>query len=335
MLMMTSDVLGIDPGAEVLMPVEHEERPPGATPSVSVVISCHNGEPYLRRTIESVLAQDYPIHEIIAVDDASTDGTPDVLAGFADRVTVIRPPGGTNVGVAAARNLGIRHSNGEFLALLDQDDVWHPEKTRRQVEELLRRPEVGLVYSRCVAINTDDRVLYQFPCVEPPSGPDLAARVLMDCFIPSPSSVMFRRVLFDRVGGFDESLCFCDDHDFLIRLAEITNFALVDEVLIRYRRHNRQSSMESARTMWAGGFEVLAKACKRHPHYCHLKRRRLAVLHYRLGVCDWRDGNLVGAALRFLRAGLLDPIRGTAVVVAAVREHVHQSTPHESGRRTR
>src|SRR5579862_4587648 len=114
---------------------------------VSVVVPVWNSERFLKKTVESVLAQTYRRLELIVVDDGSTDRSPDIVKSIAahdDRVRLFRTE---NRGAAAARNLGISQSRGPFVALLDNDDLWHPEKIARQVEVLRRSPpEVGLVY---------------------------------------------------------------------------------------------------------------------------------------------------------------------------------------------
>ena len=114
-----------------------------ALPLVSVVMPAYNAGPYIEQAIRSVLEQDYPNIELIVVDDGSKDGTPEAVeALFGDRVRVLRQKNG---GPAAARNLGIRASNGTLLAFLDADDVWLPGKLQAQVSYMLAHPDIGLV----------------------------------------------------------------------------------------------------------------------------------------------------------------------------------------------
>src|SRR6266508_897311 len=109
---------------------------------VSVVIPNYNCGRFLEETLESVFAQAYPAVEVIVVDDGSTDDSLQVLEKYAGRVNVIRQ---ANQGVSAARNAGIRASHGELVALLDADDLWHPDKLAKQVA-LFANPAVGLVH---------------------------------------------------------------------------------------------------------------------------------------------------------------------------------------------
>ncbi len=116
-----------------------------ANPLVSVIIPVYNGEAFLRETLESVLAQTYHPLEIIVVDDGSTDGSVSLLHPYGDRITLLQQ---ANKGVAAARNAGIKHASGDYIALIDQDDIWEPQKTAQQAAYLDAHPGCGYVLSR-------------------------------------------------------------------------------------------------------------------------------------------------------------------------------------------
>ena len=124
------------------------------TPRVSVVIPTYNRSRALVRALESVFAQTEPVLETIVVDDGSTDDTQAVLAGFGSRVRAIRK---SNGGAGAARNAGIEAARGEFVAFLDDDDAWLPEKNREQVRILDSRPEVGITSSGVLFIDATVR----------------------------------------------------------------------------------------------------------------------------------------------------------------------------------
>src|SRR6267142_4272392 len=124
-------------------------------PLVSVVIPNYNCGRFLAETLESVFAQTYPNVEVIVVDDGSTDDSLNVLESFAARVRVVRQ---ANQGVSAARNAGIRESRGAFVAFLDADDLWHPEKLTKQIA-VFANPAVGLVYCAVEYIDEQGRSL--------------------------------------------------------------------------------------------------------------------------------------------------------------------------------
>lgn len=114
-------------------------------PLVSVIIPVYNGEAFLRETLESVLAQDYPALEVLAVDDGSRDGSAAIIRSFGNKIILLTQP---NAGVAAARNNGLAHARGDYIAMIDQDDLWERRKTRGQMAHLLAHPALDYVLGR-------------------------------------------------------------------------------------------------------------------------------------------------------------------------------------------
>jgi glycosyltransferase involved in cell wall biosynthesis len=201
------------------------------TPLVSVVIPNHNYGHYLASAIDSVLAQTYPRVEIIVVDDGSTDGSEDVLRAYGARIRWIRQQRG---GVSSARNRGIEEGAGELIALLDADDLWHPEKLDKQVV-LLADPAVGMVYTGLAYIDGDGRVVGT-------SAPRWRGRILKDFMMSlgmtvSGSSPLIRRSCFEAVGLFDPALSTSADWDMWRRIACHYEVQLAAEALTFYRLH--------------------------------------------------------------------------------------------------
>jgi glycosyltransferase involved in cell wall biosynthesis len=181
-----------------------------------------------------VLGQTYREVELHLVDDGSTDGTEEVVRRWADdpRFHYIRQ---AHAGQAAARNLGVRQSRGEYLAFLDADDCWHPAKLAKQIERFAD-PAVGVVYSRARYIDARGTEI-DFR----PSGDYLRPRrgavmhwLVFDNFVPFSSSLVRRRCV-EQVGGLDESLAMADDWDLWLRLSVDNRFDYVDEPLLYYR----------------------------------------------------------------------------------------------------
>jgi len=290
---------------------------------VTVIIPVYNRERFLRATVDSVLAQTYPAVELIAVDDGSTDGSRGILEEYGDRLRLLAHPDGGNKGQSAAINLGLESARGEYVAILDSDDLFAPEKLARQVAYLEANPDVGVVFANGCVMDADGVPRYPiFP--EGHVITDDPAELLLDCSINVPSNALIRKSVLDRVGGFDETMRSAQDHDMLVRLAEQTRFGYVDEVLWYYRRHGQSQSGQFARRRWETGFRILDKACRRYPYGRTVRRRRLAVLHFRLGQCAVEERRYGEAAWRFLLAGLLDPRRAAAVVLRRERG----SRPH-------
>jgi glycosyltransferase involved in cell wall biosynthesis len=216
---------------------------------VSVVIPAHNAVATIEATISSVLAQTYRHIELIVVDDGSTDGTAvlvNELARRDPRVTLVTKPNG---GLAAARNTGIEHAHGDFVAPVDADDVWHPTKIEKQLGVMQRRgPQVGLVYCWSRAINQQGQIAFDLPAFSY-EGDVFAALILWN-FIQS-GSPLFRRSLAVAAGGYDVSLAargaiMCEDLKFNLNLAERCDFALVPEFLVGYRLHAQNMSNNTA-----------------------------------------------------------------------------------------
>lgn len=206
-------------------------------PRVSVVIPTFNRAGLLVQAVNSALAQTFQNLEVIVADDGSDDGTCDLLARYDQRVCVVQLDHSGLLG--AVRNAALRRARGEYVAFLDSDDVWLPEKLERQVSLLDRDPAVGLVCSNARVIDENDnemRQLYLRP-EQGASGEVLAELVTVNFVIVS--SAIARRRLVERAGGFgeDSRLRGIEDYDLWLRLAAVSKFAYVAEPLLAYREH--------------------------------------------------------------------------------------------------
>lgn len=195
-------------------------------PLVSVIIPTYNRAGLVGRAIESVLGQTYQEVEMLLVDDGSTDDTGVVVKGFTDpRIVYIRHR--ANRGGAAARNTGLRAARGEFIAFLDSDDRWLPEKLERQLDALRLALQCGVAYCAFVKTGSAGARL-----VENKNGDELEKLLLQRQFVITLSTVVVRRELLNAVGGFDELLPSCQDTDLFIRLLPLTGFVYVPEPLV-------------------------------------------------------------------------------------------------------
>jgi glycosyltransferase involved in cell wall biosynthesis len=205
-------------------------------PTVSVVIPTRNRKTLLPVALRSALAQTFPDVEILVVDDASTDGTAELYRDFPDpRIQWLRHD--VARGGAAARNTGIVHSRGEYIAFLDDDDAWYPEKLARQMEVMLTSPpNVAAVYTGYVIV---DRASGQVRGrMVPHRRGDLQADLMKSNPIGGTSSMLLRRSCLDQVGLFDEALPSLQDRDLWIRIARRFHFAYVPEPLLTYFLHS-------------------------------------------------------------------------------------------------
>jgi glycosyltransferase involved in cell wall biosynthesis len=210
---------------------------PTETPLVSVVIPTYNQARYLGDCIESVLAQSYPAVEIVVVDDGSTDATPDVLAGYGDRINQQRQ---SNQGAANALNRGIAASRGAFVCWLSSDDAFTPDKVALQVAAFLAEPSLGLSFMGFDAIDADGRFKAD--------RSDLAWRhpdLLVSVFWANPingSTVMMPRHVIDEIGPFNETLRADVDAEMWFRVLERYPAAHIPGVHLHYRVHSQALS---------------------------------------------------------------------------------------------
>ncbi len=224
-------------------------------PTVSVVIPVYNRAGIIPRAIKSVLAQRLPDWELIVVDDGSTDETCDVVCRFEDgRIRLIREP--KNGGQASARNTGIGSARGKYVALLDSDDEWLPEKLAADVRAFETGGDsVGLVYCGKRLVGPDNELLLvRMPTIRGRIYKDLLA---WDC-IGSCSRVTIRKSVFDQVGGFDQSLRCYEDWDMWLRAAKVSEVASVHECLVvRHIGHHQVSG--TLMTILQGKTQVIEK----------------------------------------------------------------------------
>jgi GT2 family glycosyltransferase len=236
-------------------------------PLVSVVIPCFNAARTLSRTLASVCNQTYQHLDIIVVDDGSTDLSAAVAANFAAsdrRVRLLKQP---NAGVAAARNLGIASALGEFVAPVDADDLWAPEKIELQVRKIREDAAIGLVYAWFENINDDDEIFhggFRFRF----EGHVLHELCRLD-FIGNGSNAMMRTSAARAVGGYDASLRAqgaegCEDWKLALQLAEEHKFAVVPQILMGYR-HSTGNMSNRTWQMIRSAKLVASDFSARHP----------------------------------------------------------------------
>jgi glycosyltransferase involved in cell wall biosynthesis len=182
-------------------------------PLVSVVIPTYNRAWCLAEAVDSVLAQELRGFELIVVDDGSTDDTPRLLEGYGEAVRTLRRE---NHGVSAARNAGIAAARAELIAFLDSDDLWLPGKLRRQVEFFTSHPKALICQTEELWVKNGRRVN---PGKRHRKRGGMIFEPSLDLCLVSPSAVMVRRELFERVGLFDESLPACEDYDLWLRVS--------------------------------------------------------------------------------------------------------------------
>lgn len=222
---------------------------PESAPRVSIIIPTYNGDRYISQAIDSVLSQTYSNYEIIIVDDGSTDNTDKIIQHYIDKCqnqSLIRYIFQPNQGVAAARNRGIQEARGEFIALLDQDDMFWPEKLAHQVACFQANPDVAIVNSGWRLIDENNNRISD---IEPWHNlPNLTLETWVTRTPILPSALMFRRDTWQKIGGFDSRFNGVDDVDFIWRLALHEYSAIwLTEITVNYRQHQETVSNTKAK----------------------------------------------------------------------------------------
>lgn len=237
-------------------------------PLVSVVIPAYNAERFISRTLESVLAQSYSHLEVLVINDGSTDCTATIVEWFAQQDTRIRLFTQPNTGVAAARNLAIRQAHGQFVAVIDADDLWYPDQITQQVACFCKSPDtVGLVYSWSIDIDEQDRPLSGIHAAEITGN--VHPTLLCHNFLGNASCTMMRRSSLMQVGGYDEQFQAqnaygCEDWDLYLRIAEEYEFGVVPEFLVGYRKLQHSMSYDYDRMARSHAL-MLKRVQQRHP----------------------------------------------------------------------
>jgi glycosyltransferase involved in cell wall biosynthesis len=216
-------------------------------PLITVAVCSFNGERYLEKTLNSVLAQDYSNFELVVVDDGSSDGTVSIIKRFADRHSCIRPFFRSHHGLPASRNFLFTQARGEWIAIIDQDDLCYPTRLSRELELAQRYPTAGLVFSNVNQVNESDDVISDYLSIfalpEHLIRREHAGNLLLrlGCFSASASCFIKRDTVL-AVGAFDELFPYSCDYDYFIRAGFEVDFAYTKDTLAAWRRHAEQAT---------------------------------------------------------------------------------------------
>lgn len=241
-------------------------------PEVAVILPCHNVESYLQRSLGSVFTQSHSDLHVYAVDDGSTDHTVQILETNANRCSFVSQP---HAGPAAARNRAIQMSNSAFVAFLDADDEWLPQKIARQVAFLKQNPTLGLVCSLCVVQASEQQAVGVFPAIDVPRSGRLFHHLIRRCFVFTPT-VVVRRSCLDDIGLFNESLLTSEDFNLWLRIAARWEIALLPEVLaITHKRPGSLSTTIAPERRLSNGVAAIEDVRSRCPELTRTETRAL------------------------------------------------------------
>jgi glycosyltransferase involved in cell wall biosynthesis len=275
-----------------------------ATPLVSVVIPAYKAATYLTETIISVQNQTHTHLELIIIDDGSPDNQADVVAPLVASDERIRYIKQKNGGVASARNHGYRLSKGDFVAFLDADDVWLPDNIALKVAQFETKNELGLVHSDAIVFDQNST----------PTGEYLKGKdgwILEDLLrwetpcIPAPSSILVKRSVIEKVGGFNTSLSNAADQEFFFRVAQYYKIGRIATPLWMYRVHdqNMHSNIalmekDALRAYQLAEVNKLFKS-KSFRNLC------FANMYLIVGASWWGDGNNKSKGLQYILKSII------------------------------
>ncbi|MBN1894536.1 glycosyltransferase [bacterium] len=284
---------------------------------VSVIIPTFNGARTIRNTVQSALDQTYANLEIIVINDGSTDHTEEILKGFGNRIRVLTKPNG---GPGSARNMGIRHCTGDYVAMLDHDDLWVKDKIALQVPLFDNDPRIATVFSDAFLIQADGRCHRRcFQEARPYRG--FVFRQLFERnFIPNLTSIT-RKELIEEMGYFDESgeMLTTDDYFMWLKLATRYAFDYIDQPLAYFRQHpdNFSGHLES---FCHDILRTLSKTEQNFPdHIVKMRRcrdRRISRLHYILGRHYLRNGRYADSRQALIQSLKIDRMNIKSVLVS-------------------
>ena len=269
-------------------------KKPVAPPEVSVIINCHNEAQFVGETLDSVFAQTFEDWEIVFWDNASTDGSGDIAASYGDKVRYFRSE--EMVSLGRARRLAYDQSRGKFIAILDADDLWLPQKLERQVALFQADPQVGMTYCDTMGFDDDGDRFRLYKSTTPYRG-QAFGQLIAKNFICS-SAMMFRREAVEQLGcAFDDRFARAQDYDLSLRLAYQFPMDFVDEPLTKWRingvfekpwKRGLVSRAEDVKLTMENLLELHPEIEAAYPDEL---RGFYKELDYGLGVSSWQKGN--------------------------------------------
>jgi len=275
-------------------------------PKVSVIIPAYNNAKFLPETIESVLKQTFADWEIIIVDDGSTDNTQEVVAMYLQnhpgKIKYFRQENG---GTAQARNRAIKESKGEYLGLLDADDLWLPEKLAVQVPIMEANPELALISSETYAIDAQSNRIGHWKVAKMPNT--------FECLFEANHiynlTALARKSCVEKIGGYDETLLVSQDYDLWLRLTKRFPFKVLYVPLAQYRVHPNNIS-KNTKIRLKNHFYILNKKEISGDLGFWVKRERLAKLYYQFAKLFVEEKKFLEAGICFLKIAYYHPFFG-------------------------
>ena len=242
---------------------------------ISVIIPVYNSEKTIQETLKSVLNQTFSDFEVIVINDGSQDSTLDIISSIQDsRIKVFSYP---NAGISASRNRGISQASGEFIAFLDHDDLWTPDKLESQLRALQENPQAAVAYSWTDLIDEASQFIKPYSHLSVTGN--VHEKLLVSNFLKTASNPLIRKEALIQLGGFDQSICGPEDWDLFLRLAAHYHFVAVPRPQVLYRMITGSASTNVFRQE-VESLKVIERAFNQAPESLqHLKKRTIVNLY--------------------------------------------------------
>jgi len=251
---------------------------------------------WFSEAIDSVLVQTYQDFEIIVVDSSSNNDVVKIVEKYGNRVKYYyQDP----KGLPAALNLGIRMSNGKYIAFLDADDLWLPRKLELQIELFKRQPDLGLVYSALYVMGAKGKI-FELRSTSLLDGKDNLEQLFVAGNLIQKPTVMVRRECFELLGLFDETMLACEDYEMWFRVTGHFKLGYINVPLAKLRKHARNLSRRKEN--WDYELLLTNKMLKLNPHLTPLKNKRLARIYYGYGIYYFNEKLFADTRNCFIKA---------------------------------
>ncbi len=233
--------------------------------AVTIVVPAYNASEYIAKTVKSVLQQTYTDFELLVIDDGSTDDTADIVHNFSLQDSRVKLISQENQGVSVARNTGIKMAKGEFIAFLDADDLWLPNKLVSHLEHLHQNSEVGVSFGKVEFLSSNGELTGYIS--NSPLGAIKSEYLLYENPTVTTSNIVVRREVFEQVGYFDEQISYSEDLEWLLRLSchQAWKIEGINKVLTRYRIS--QNSLSSDLYKMEQGWNLLINKVMNYAPY--------------------------------------------------------------------
>ena len=286
-------------------------------PNVDVIIPTHNCI-FIAKAIESVIHQTHQNLHIIIIDDGSTDDTKDTVYRFSNLYpSKINYYYQNKQGPAAARNTGIKKSSNKYIAFLDADDIWLPEKLEKQLLKFKNSPDIGFVYCDNYFIDQSGNIIKDYVRKVKLIEGDILLDFFMDFFLIT-SGIMLKRTCIQKIGMFDKNLAVGEDFDFFLRLAQHFTAGVVKEKLFKRRVWKGSLSKQDYELNTKVDIETLKNFTANHPAFNNkhrkLIKKRMSDMYFKFGYALRKHGNNFKALIK---------------IVSSLKYHFHANVAKE------